>query len=194
MSKKKEKQKNDNEENKKSRAFAIVLYPQEDASHYSALIKICDFYQYAFIEHTKDIYEEDGEDHVKGELKKSHIHVILKFDNARHKSKIAKELGINENYIQKANFVAYTRYLIHKDDPTKFQYEEKNIFTNIPKEVHSAITLKGDYKRNNTNIVLEYINNNRHTSFYNLVMWAKENGQLEEISKNAYLYKNITRS
>ena len=185
---------NNDNQNKKSRAFAMVLYPQEDASHYNALIKLCDIYQYAFIEHTKDVYEEDGEDHVKGELKKSHIHVILKFDNARHKSKIAKELGISENYIQKANFVAYTRYLIHKDDPTKYQYEEKNIFTNIQKEVHSAIILKGDYKRNNTNIVLEYINNNRHTSFYSLVMWAKENGQLEEISKNAYLYKNITRS
>lgn len=178
--------------NEKSRAFALILYPQEDNTHYSALLKICDIYKYAFIEHTKDIYEED-EEHAKGELKKPHMHIIIKFDNARHKSKIAKELNLEENYIQKANFVAYTRYLIHKDDPLKYQYDEKEIFTNIPQEVHSALTLKGDYKRNNTNQVLEYIQQNKTINFYNLVMWAKENGQLEEISKNAYLYKNILR-
>ena len=175
----------------RSRAFAMVLYPQEDDTHYRALMKLCDIYNYAFIEHISDKYEEDTEEHKKGEPKKHHIHVIIKFDNPRHKSKIAKELGIEENYIQKANFVAYTRYLIHKDDPIKYQYEEKDIYTNIPEEVHSAITLKGNYERNQTNMVLEHIKQERHIKFYELVMWAKENGLLSEITKNAYLYKNI---
>ena len=179
--------------NDKSRAFALVLYPQEDSTHYSALLKITDLYEYAFIEHNKDKWEETKDEHKQGEQKKSHIHVILRFENARHKSKIAKELEIGEHYIQKANFVAYTRYLIHKDDPTKYQYNEKEIMTNIPEQVHSAITLKGDYKRQKSNLVLEYIQTNRHANFYTLTMWAKDNGHLDEVINNAYFYRNLLK-
>lgn len=176
----------------KSRSFAMILYPYEDYTHSMAIQKAFELYNYAYIEHDSDTYEEDGEDYKKGDKKKVHAHLVLKFDNARHKSKIAKELGIEENYIQKSNFVAYTRYLIHKDDPLKYQYKEKDIITNIPKEVHSAISLKSDYKRHGTNMVLEYIQENkRMVSFYGLVMWAKDNGLLEEVTKNAYVYKNI---
>lgn len=175
----------------KSRSFAMVLYPYEDYTHSLALQKAMETYNFAYIEHDSDIYEEDGEDHKKGDKKKIHGHLVLKFENARHKSKIAKELEIEENYIQKSNFVAYTRYLIHKDDPSKFQYKEKNIVTNIPTEVKAALNLKSDYKRHGTQIVIEYIQANRLTSFYKLVIWAKDNGLLEEITKNAYLYKNM---
>lgn len=175
----------------KSRSFALVLYPYEDYTHSIALQRAMELYNFAYIEHDSDVHEEDGEDYKKGDKKKIHSHLVLKFENARHKSKIAKELDISENYIQKSNFVAYTRYLIHKDDPTKFQYKEKDIVTNIPKEVHSALSLKSDYKRHGTQMVLEYIEKNRLTSFYKLVIWAKDNGLLEEITKNAYLYKNM---
>lgn len=175
----------------KSRSFAMVLYPYEDYTHSIAIQKIFELYDYAYIEHNEDTYDEDGEEHKKGDKKKEHAHIVLKFENARHKSKIAKEIGIEENYIQKSNFVAYTRYLIHKDDPTKYQYDKKNIITNIPKEVESALNLKSDYKRHGTQMIIEYIEKNRLTSFYTLVIWAKNNGLLEEITKNAYLYKNM---
>lgn len=175
----------------KSRSFAFILYPQEDNTHLTALLRIKEYYKYAFIEHTSDVYEEDGEDQETGDTKKSHIHVVIKFDNPRSIDKIAKETGLQINYIQKCNFVAYTRYLIHKDDPLKYQYKEEEICTNIPLDVKSALSLKSDYKRHATNSILEYIKGNKFINFYQLVMWAKENGTLEEVVKNAYFYKNL---
>lgn len=167
----------------KSRAFGFVLYPQEDQTHYTAMYRIMQFYQYALIEHTSDTYEDDTEEHIKGDIKKSHIHVVIKFDNPRSIEKIAKETGLAVNYIQKANFVAYTRYLIHKDDPMKHQYREEEISTNIPLEVHSALSLKSNYQRQSTNVILQFIQKNKFINFYQLVMWAKENRTIRRSSK-----------
>lgn len=100
----------------KARNICMILYPLEDASHASALEYIKGNYQYASITHDRDTLEE-------GTLKKSHVHVMCRFGQARHISAIAKELGLEDHYIHKCGSLEkYGRYLVHADDPDKAQY------------------------------------------------------------------------
>ena len=81
----------------RDRKFCAVLYP-EDETHVAAIEKLkSGGYNFAAILHDKDVYE-DGEH--KGETKKSHWHVVVRFKNAVWNTAIAKELGIQPNYLE----------------------------------------------------------------------------------------------
>lgn len=82
----------------------------------------CDYY--AYIYHDKDIDEN-------GNLKPVHLHFVA---HARHYlSRWSKLLGIPENMIEiPRNFRSVNRYLIHADDPEKYQYSVSDVVTNKP--------------------------------------------------------------
>lgn len=110
----------------RDRKFCAVLYP-EDATHVDAIEKLkSGGYNFAAILHDKDVYE-DGEH--KGELKKPHWHVVIRFKNAVWNTAIAKELGIQPNYLEScANVDAALLYLVHFGNEEKFQYEYESVF------------------------------------------------------------------
>ena len=59
--------------NEKSRTWNILLYPNEDDTHYNALKLIENNYlDYAYIIHDKDKNN-------KNELKKQHVHLTIQF-------------------------------------------------------------------------------------------------------------------
>ena len=110
----------------RDRKFCAVLYP-EDETHVAAIEKLkSGGYNFAAILHDKDVYE-DGEH--KGELKKPHWHVVVRFKNAVWNTAIAKELGIQPNYLEAcANVDAALLYLVHFGNDEKFQYEYEAVF------------------------------------------------------------------
>lgn len=108
----------------KFRLFSIILYEKsDDYDPKEVLFNIKSNKYYAFILHNKD---KDN----KGLFKKPHYHIIIRLDNATTISALSKKLGIKENYIQHINNErAYLRYLIHFDDPEKFQYDINEVKT-----------------------------------------------------------------
>lgn len=110
----------------RDRKFVAVLYP-EDASHAVAIEKLKQGgYNFAAILHDKDVYEEG--DH-KGELKKPHWHIVLRFKNAVWNTAISKELGITANYLEACKDVdSALLYLVHYGHNDKFQYEYEAVF------------------------------------------------------------------
>jgi hypothetical protein len=82
--------------------------------------------EYAYILHDKDIDD-------KGKLKKPHYHVYLWFNSATDISQVATWFGIPENMIKKikGRKKDVLKYLSHKNAPTKYQYDETEITTNI---------------------------------------------------------------
>ena len=110
----------------RDRKFVAVLYPEDD-THVAAIEKLMSGgYNFAAILHDKDVYE-DGEN--KGELKKPHWHIVLRFKNAVWNTAIAKELGITPNYLEACKDVdASLVYLVHYGNPEKFQYEYESVF------------------------------------------------------------------
>ena len=97
----------------KFRTFILVLYPEIQQGFIDKLLRD---YTCAYCLHDKDFDEN-------GEIKKAHYHFIVCFKNPRSITGFAKELGIQANYIECCHdLVGSWQYLIHKNDPDKFQY------------------------------------------------------------------------
>lgn len=98
------------------------------------------------IKHDKDIYTEDkfNEDltikHAKGELKKEHFHFVVKFRNARFISAVAKELGIDERFVEICrSFKNSSSYLLHIGHDDKYQYDNDELIGNLVPDVLKLI-------------------------------------------------------
>lgn len=180
----------------RARNLSLELYP-EDETHVKKLQFIMNHYTYAYILHDKDIWEEDIKDemtkiiiHQKGELKKPHWHIMLIFQNPRSAEKIAKELDIK--HIETCNFYAYARYLIHKDQPTKYQYNPKDIITNCELRIYNALDKEIKSEEQDAKILMNKILNNQGIlTFRQLVEFAIKNDCFTEIKKNTYFYKSF---
>lgn len=85
-------------------------------------LKSCKYYAYIF-------HDSDLDDN--GQLKSRHIHFVAQ---GRHSlKKWSKLLGIPDFMIELPNnFRSCNRYLIHIDDPKKFQYDKSLVITNRP--------------------------------------------------------------
>lgn len=126
----------------KSRAFVMVLYPQEDPTHFEAIERIVEKgYDYCAIDHDKDVYDTyDTEDDAKiGQPKKIHTHLYLRFKSARYIEPLARELGIAPNYIQKCHDTRGTLgYFVHDGYPGKYQYTPFDVYGPLKEEVAKA--------------------------------------------------------
>ena len=99
-----------------------IWYP-DDPTHFNAMERLQqEGYSFAGILHDRDVDEN-------GELKKPHWHVVISFRYQKTATAVAKLFGIAPNYVQPASSkVGALRYLLHLDDPDKFQYEHSEVF------------------------------------------------------------------
>lgn len=97
----------------KSRSLMIVLYPE---SQQEAIDNICKNFSHVGMLHDKDVDDD-------GNLKKAHWHFVLRFNQARWSSGVAKELGIEDHFESTKSIPLACRYLCHLDDPDKYQYD-----------------------------------------------------------------------
>lgn len=106
-------------EEKKSRYFAILLYPDNEL-HCSILGRISNSeFNYIGIWH-------EGLDGGK-----RHAHVFLAFDNPRRASVLAAELGFPDDQFCRALFGQFSNsllYLVHANSPDKEQYTPSDLF------------------------------------------------------------------
>lgn len=117
-------------DNLRSRLWGAVIYP-EDESHCN-MLKVLEekHFQYAGIMHSSDVDDD-------GNLKKAHWHIVIYLPNARWRDALAKELGIMQNYLQVgSSFRSMCRYLIHIDNPDKYQYDLSDVFGTLASKVH----------------------------------------------------------
>lgn len=99
-------------EEKRYRHFMILLYPEDN--YFNDVLQDIkgSFKNYAYIKH---IPEE--------EEKKEHLHLILSLDNPRSELSLSKRLEIDKRLIKHIKSLRGScRYLIHKDNEDKFQY------------------------------------------------------------------------
>lgn len=117
----------------KTRIFNILLYP-DNAEHLEVIFKLTNLYKSVGIKHDKDVYEKDvlNDDltikHSAGELKKAHYHFVVQFENPRYASGVAKELGIDERFVEATKFFSSSKqYLLHWGTPEKYQYDTNEL-------------------------------------------------------------------
>lgn len=98
---------------------------------------------YALILHDKDIKDT-------GERKTKHLHIVYQLSKRTRLGTeiryLSKQFAININAIsieKMNNFVGSLQYLIHKNEPNKYQYRYSDIYTNIePKELNLYLEME----------------------------------------------------
>lgn len=135
----------------RDRKFCLLLYPLEDETHKNAIDIVKRSYDYAMITHDSDLDEE-------GNLKKSHTHLVIRFNNPVWNSALAKDLGIEINYIQKCRSLERSLlYLVHYNEPDKFQYDTRKVQGNLKQKLLNYIKNSGKDESEKVLDLLDYI-------------------------------------
>lgn len=181
----------------RSRQFCLVLY-EDDETHMKALLTIQNRFNHAMIRHDMDTYEEDvyrdGELVNKaGDLKKPHYHVVIKFENARFKSALAKELEIEENYIQVcSNIKSQLLYLIHFRDFDKYLYKVDEVTGPLKSDLILAIAKEEKDENKCVQEIYRFINNQpRPLSVTKLSKWCYENGYWDVFRRASSIFFRV---
>lgn len=109
----------------KVRHYMLLLYPDDTENNHKTVIDSLPLYDSVWIKHNKDVKEN-------GEPLKEHIHAILSFPNARSLTSVAKELNLNERWVEPVRDVRQaTKYLLHLDNKDKHHYSIEDAEGNV---------------------------------------------------------------
>lgn len=107
----------------KRRNFTLSI--NTDIELFIPLVEQCP--QYAWILHDRDTND--------GQLIAPHVHAYIEFTNPRSFKSVADTLNVPENMVCKViDKNGILQYLIHKNQPDKFQYDFTEIHTNFDLE------------------------------------------------------------
>lgn len=127
----------------RARVHMLLLYPDNE-SHVEVLSKIMKSYDYAGITHDRDTWTAEDEkknpEHKQGELKKEHIHIVLRTPNATWNTAICKELGLEEKFCEQVkNIDRALQYLLHYNEPDKTQYALDDVYGGLRTKLAESI-------------------------------------------------------
>lgn len=111
-------------DNTKKRNWAFVLYPESAPTDWREQLKISGLMAAISPLHDKDI-------NPTGEPKKAHYHILLVYSGPTTYNAVAKfTASFNATIPQALESVrGMYRYFSHKDNPEKYQYDERDIMT-----------------------------------------------------------------
>lgn len=154
--------------------------------------------------HDKDVFKNDSGENKKGDLKKSHYHIVFIFDSVKSVSQV-KEL-VAEIYqdgkavlpIAVLNLRSSIRYLIHKDDKDKAQYDVNDIINiggvDLDKYLVNDVEKETDINTK-FNEIFHLINDFSLTSFTDLAacLLSTDDELFSVFRKNAYFFSQIMK-
>ncbi len=164
------------------RQFFFICYPESIPQSIDVCIRESNPDAYAYILHDEDYDINDM-------LKKAHYHVLLKFENARTYSSIAKQFGIAENNVEYCKSPrAAVRYLLHLDTPEKTSYPRERIHSkNFPVDEF----LKDNNEDVNVLLLIERLQSHQDRTFGDFVAWTAINGLYSTFRRSSSTYRDI---
>ena len=120
-------------ENKKLMIYNFTGVTYGDVDLIVQLLRLHDGVTAFVIKHDKDVIIDDPDNN--GKLKPEHIHFVIKCKNAHTISAVKKwlyhenEEGREEHVLVQEcqSLKGAVRYLLHRDDPNKYQYDVEDI-------------------------------------------------------------------
>lgn len=170
---------------KQSRIFLGVLYPDSDSYDCQKVISRLEdnFLDLAYIIHDMDVDEN-------GELKKPHIHWCGKRSSPSPISTVANALGIADNNIEFCKSWKYSlRYLIHADNPEKYQYPPDKVTANFP---FNAV-IEGKLEAMKSRQIYNFINENPTITPNGLAEWCFQNDLWSEYRRSFSIWCTLMR-
>lgn len=173
----------------RSRNIGLLLYPEwENINDILEKIKTC---SHAYILHDKDLKETEEIE----EEKKNHIHCYLQFENARSFRSISKWLGIEDRFIQGiSNRNSYLRYLVHLDNPEKYQYKLTDLRSaGLDSEIEKAFSLSVNLSSGHEfKLMYEFIvSSHKILSYRDLSSFAIENDVITYLRQYYSILKDL---
>lgn len=169
-------------ENKRvvNRYFVAVLYPEDENYNFYMEYIIKNFLEVTYIIHDRDIDEN-------GEIKKIHTHILFKVgDNARHLARVAKDIGIQENYLQGCNKDAMLMYLIHLNNPNKTRYKIEEVQGELKNRLKKLIDKQKPEEERYKNII-DAIMQRKIKNVTQLICYGIGYNCIEEIKRAQFL-------
>ena len=158
----------------RARTWTSIVYPESAPENWK---EILDGYHVPWVEsplHDKDINPD-------GSVKKAHWHVILLFDGKKSYEQV-KELtdAINAPIPQKtANTKGLVRYLIHMDNPEKYQYKRDEIVCHSGADVDEYFALSSSSRRAVLREMTEFIKDSEIDNFADFIGFCLEKNELD---------------
>lgn len=169
--------------NKKFYTFNIVLYKDSTSYDYHRIIDYITMHwdSYAYIEHKAEKDET-----------KVHTHVLVHFNNRRYLSGVAKELSINECYIEPCNLIPFLRYLIHLDDEDKIQYSPYEVVGPLQTKLIELVTQTKTSEVEQVSMIFDFIaESNKYLTQTLLLQFVLQNGCYSAYRRNFSLFYNL---
>ena len=163
----------------KSKYYCAVLYPDSTTYDTEKVIKALAMEHMTFA--VSPIHDRDVED--DGSLKKGHYHLLLAYQSATTLNNIRgwfKVCGLPESELHSvrvcASCVGYYRYLTHKDNPEKAQYNVKDIrIFNDCDELFKKFSYTESDKIDNLVRIFQIVDELNTISFHNLMQYLMLN-------------------
>lgn len=181
----------------RARVHMLLLYPSTNEAHAEALERIAKSYDYAGITHDKDRWTEEDEkknpDHKAGELKKEHVHIVLRTSNATWNTALCKELGIEEKFCEQAkNIDSALQYLIHYNDTDKTKYELTEVFGNLATKLKESINKVEKSEGEKVVELIEFIEEyNGYLTIKEFARYCAMNGYWAEFRRSGAIFCKI---
>ena len=165
----------------------MVLYPESAPADWREQLSLTGLPCAISPLHDKDI-------NATGEPKKAHYHIILCYDGPTTFNAVKRLTdALNSPIPQPLEQIkGYYRYLTHKDNPEKYQYDEKDISTINGFNIADFLELsKAEVQKIKINLQ-EIVRGNDFTEYSDLLDFLLDNGMMteHEVASNHTLFIN----
>lgn len=180
----------------RARVHMILLYPDNE-SHVQVLSKIAKSYDYAGITHDRDTWTAEDEkknpEHKQGELKKEHIHIVLRTPNATWNTAICKELGLEEKFCEQVkNIDRALQYLLHYNEPDKTQYSLDDVYGGLRTKLAESIQKNEKSEGEKVVELIEFIQSqDKYLSITEFAKHCAKNGYWSEFRRSGAIFVKI---
>lgn len=169
---------------KQDRKWELVLYPDSESYDISVVLAnlVSLFDQWAYILHDKDIDAD-------GNPKKPHYHFYGKSSDKLTSSGIAYRVHVPESACRVVSrWKGALRYLVHADNPEKYQYNISDISANFP--LGGIFTVSDDIQAAR---IFAYISDTCCTSVTTLTGWSIQNGYYSGLRRGFAIFSQLLR-
>lgn len=180
----------------RSRVHLILLYP-DNSNHLEVLDKITKSYDYAGIIHNRDVWTEEDEkqnsSHKAGELKKEHIHIVLRTQNAVWNTALCKDLGLEDKFCEQVKSIDRSlQYLLHYNEPDKTQYSIDDVFGGLRTKLSESIAKNEKSESEKVLELLDYIDNYQgQLRISDFARYCATNGYWSEFRRSGSIFLKV---
>lgn len=153
----------------RGRNWTFVLYPDSMDPDYRSILDQLHIQWCESPLHDQDINPGTGE------IKKPHIHILLSFEGNKSYDQIV-EIGCSVNGVvpppneaKIASIRGYVRYLIHLDNPEKFQYERSAIICHGGMDIDGYFSYPAEMQKRYIQEMKAYIQSNTILEYFELL-------------------------